>query len=94
VNRKGVCFDVVTYMAFNWRLHFSKDSVRRELEIIKEELHCNAVRISGSDMGRLSTAAELAMKQGLEVWFCPTILDRSRKKPAATLAWRRRQSKQ
>jgi hypothetical protein len=77
MNRKGVCYDVGTYMAFNWRPHFSKDSVRRELEIIKEELHCNAVRISGSDVGRLSTAAELAMEQGLEVWFCPTIWDRS-----------------
>ena len=77
MNRKGVCYDVGTYMAFNWRPHFSKDSVRRELEIIREDLHCNAVRVSGSDMGRLSTAAELALEQGLEVWFCPTIWDRS-----------------
>jgi hypothetical protein len=81
---KGVCYDVGTVMAFNWRPHFSKDSVRRELEIIKEDLHCNAVKISGWDISRLSTAAELAMEQGLEVWFCPTIIDRS---PEETLRY-------
>jgi hypothetical protein len=63
-------------MGFNWRPHFERDEVRRELQIIKEDLHCNAVRISGLDLGRLSLAARHAMENGLEVWFYPALWDR------------------
>jgi hypothetical protein len=76
MNRKGVCYDVGSYMAFNWRPHFDGEEVRRELEIIKDDLHCNAVRISGHDLGRLSLAARHALENGLEVWFYPTLWDR------------------
>jgi len=76
MNRKGVCYDVGSYMAFNWRPHFESQEVRRELQIIKEDLHCNAVRISGLDLGRLSLAARTAMEYGLEVWFYPALWDR------------------
>ena len=43
-----------------------------ELEIIKKDLHCNAVKINGSDIGRLATSSRMALEQGLEVWFSPT----------------------
>jgi len=76
VNRKGVCYDVGSYMAFNWRPHFDGGQVRRELEIIKDDLHCNAVKITGTDLGRLSLAARHAVDSGLEVWFYPTLWDR------------------
>ena len=76
MNRKGVCYDVGSYMAFNWRPHFDPVEVRRELEIIKEDLHCNAIRISGQDLSRLSLATRDAMELGLEVWFSPTLWDR------------------
>lgn len=45
--------------------------VRREMEIIARDLHCNAVRISGSDPARIALAAEYALEHGLEVWFAP-----------------------
>ena len=84
MNRKGVCYDVGTYMAFNWRPHFDGEQVRRELEIIKDDLHCNAVKITGTDLGRLSLAARHAVESGLEVWFNPTIWDKS---PEETLLY-------
>ncbi len=74
---KGVCYDSGSYMAFNWRPDFDAAIVRRELEIIKKDLHCNAVKITGSDIGRLTTSSRAALKQGLEVWFSPTVWDKA-----------------
>jgi hypothetical protein len=45
--------------------------VERDIQVIASELHCTAVRISGADPERLSTAARLAAAAGLEVWFAP-----------------------
>src|SRR5215831_15144514 len=53
------------------REHFDADVVRSEMRVIARELHCTAVRISGAEPARLSTAAELAAAEGLEVWFAP-----------------------
>jgi len=50
---------------------FDLDQVKREMRVIAEDLHCNAVRISGGDPERLSAAAGLAAAAGLEVWFAP-----------------------
>jgi hypothetical protein len=74
---KGVSYDVGRMMGFNWRPVFDRKSVRRELEIIKNDLHCNAVRICGLGIDRLMIAAEEALVQGLEVWLSPEIWDRS-----------------
>ncbi len=51
--------------------------VRRELEIIRDDLHANAVRIVGSDVARLTAAAATALNLGLEVWFSPTYFEYS-----------------
>ena len=53
------------------RERFDADVVRTEMRVIARELHCTAVRISGGEPARLSTAAELAAAEGLEVWFAP-----------------------
>ena len=53
------------------RENFDADVVRGEMRVIARELHCTAVRISGAEPARLSTAAELAAAEGLEVWFAP-----------------------
>lgn len=47
------------------------EQMARELALIAEQLHANAVRISGKDAGRMATAAELAAERGLEVWLSP-----------------------
>ncbi len=50
---------------------FDTNIIRREMHIIKNDLHCNAVRITGGDADRLETAAKLAALEGLQVWYCP-----------------------
>lgn len=54
------------------RLRFDLDEVERELRIIRDDLHCTAVRVIGGDPERLERAATVAGDLGLEVWFSPT----------------------
>jgi hypothetical protein len=54
---------------------FDPGMVRRELAIIRDDLHCNAVQIIGGDPGRLELAAHCAAELGLEVWFSPYPLE-------------------
>ena len=84
---KGVCYDAGAVMAFNWRPHFDIPTVRRELEIIKNDLHCNTVKIDAQDIGRLTAAAHAALGQGLDVWYQPVLWDRS---PQETLEYIRK----
>lgn len=49
--------------------------VEQEMQAIAGELHCNAVRVTGQDMGRLKMAARVASSQGLDVWLSPTLHD-------------------
>jgi hypothetical protein len=51
------------------------DRVRRELTIIRDDLHCDAVHLVGGDAGRLAAAAHIAVGLGLEVWFSPYPID-------------------
>lgn len=57
------------------RQHFDPAVVRRELQIIRDDLHCNAVQIIGGDPERLELAARCAATLGLEVWFSPYPLE-------------------
>lgn len=54
---------------------FDPDVVKREMRIIRNDLHCNTVRITGGDVDRLEIAATHAAAAGLEVWFCPFTCD-------------------
>ncbi|WP_240687216.1 glycoside hydrolase family 113 [Amycolatopsis suaedae] len=47
------------------------DAVRRDLRVIREELHCNAVILIGMDIQRLMESAEYALEVGLDVWIEP-----------------------
>jgi len=72
-----VCYDVGrVMMGDDWRPRFDPETVHRELGIIKNDLHCNAVRICGLDIDRLVQASEDALAQGLEVWLSPEMWDR------------------
>ncbi|MBO7742648.1 hypothetical protein I8J29_00475 [Paenibacillus sp. MWE-103] len=87
LNRKGINYDVGTHtrgQASSSREAFEPDVVRREMEIIRRDLHCTAVRISGQDLERLTAAARFALEQGLEVWFSPAFVDADE---ARTLAY-------
>lgn len=75
---RGVCYDAGRVMlGGDWRPKFERDVVHRELEIIKNDLHCNAVRICGLDIDRLVAAGEYALSEGLEVWLSPEMWDKS-----------------
>ena len=50
---------------------FDPDVVRSEMRVIRDELYCTAVRITGGDPDRLEIAASHAVDAGLDVWFCP-----------------------
>lgn len=84
---RGVNYDVGSVMYFNWRPDFDPRTVTREVEIIKNDLHCNAIRITGLDIKRLLVATEIALMQGLEVWLMPTIWN---KKQDQTLSYTER----
>lgn len=72
MNRKGVCYDVGRVITGeNQRPDFDAQIVRRELEIIRRDLNCNAVRICGQDVERVIAAAEIALDLGLEAWLSP-----------------------
>jgi hypothetical protein len=76
VRRRGVVYDVGRAMgalSVNWRPDYSPARVRRELDIIRSDLHANAVRLGGRDPGRLLDAAEYAASIGLEVWIGPEL---------------------
>ncbi|MGA3060530.1 MAG: abortive infection protein [Candidatus Bathyarchaeia archaeon] len=84
MKRKGVSYDVGRVMGFNWRPDFDPKIVRRELEIIKNDLNCNAVRICGRNINRLIEASKYALEQGLEVWLSPEMWDKS---PQQTISY-------
>lgn len=89
MNRRGVGYDVGTIFAGpGWKIRtrpgFDARTARRELSIIRDELHCNAVRIGGHDPGRLMMAAEAALRLGLETWLSPSLQQKS---PEQTLRY-------
>jgi hypothetical protein len=63
MKRRGVCYDAGRVMwGQNWRPDFSAAAARRELAIIRDDLHCDAVRICGEDLDRLTMAGEQALE--------------------------------
>ncbi|RSM45268.1 hypothetical protein DMA12_14685 [Amycolatopsis balhimycina DSM 5908] len=73
---KGIAYD--TGFVRNGQIsreRFGPDVVRRELAIIRDDLHCNAVHLVGGDPERLELAARCAAELGLEVWFSPYPLE-------------------
>lgn len=69
---KGINYDTGFFNAgTSTHEPFDGEVVRREMRVIRDDLHCTAVRITGGDPGRLELAARHAADAGLEVWFCP-----------------------
>ncbi|MEU8820413.1 hypothetical protein [Actinoplanes sp. NPDC048796] len=65
---------------------FDLRQVARELSIIRADLHCTAVRITGGDPERIEAAAAIALREGLEVWFSPYPLELSERAMLALFA--------
>ncbi len=83
---KGVCYDVGRRYnrVFVTRQVFDPALTRRELRIIRDALHGNAVRFQGTDISRLITATADALDLGLRVWLAPELFQRSQE---ATLSY-------
>lgn len=96
---KGVNYDVGrVLMGQQQRPIFDTRLIHRELEIIHNDLHCNAVKIQGCEIARVMAAAEDALRQGLDVWIAPELFEHSQDETfaytveAAVAAERLRQS--
>ena len=76
---RGINYDVgIDFHEGNLsRPAFDPSVVRRELTIIRDDLHCNAVRVSGTDPDRLIETTRIGLDMGLEVWLSPQWHDRS-----------------
>ena len=73
---KGMTYDTGFVRAGQYsRPDFDREVIERELTIIRDDLHCNAVQIIGGDPERLEQAAGQAAELGLEVWFSPYPLE-------------------
>jgi hypothetical protein len=76
VRAKGITYDTgFVRDGRNSVQRFDPELVRRELAIIRDDLHCNAVQVVGGEPHRLELAAHAAAELGLEVWFSPYPLD-------------------
>ncbi|MEU9201441.1 hypothetical protein [Streptomyces sp. NPDC048332] len=68
----GITYDTgFTTAGTTTREPFDPAVVRREMRIIRDELGCDAVRVTGGDRDRLETAARHAADAQLEVWYSP-----------------------
>ena len=73
---KGITYDTGFFHAgVSTHEPFDSIVVKREMRIIHDDLHCNAVRITGGSADRLEVAAAHAVEAGLEVWFSPFTCD-------------------
>ena len=76
MRRTGISYDTgFVRNGVSSREPFYPEVVGRELRVIRDDLHCDAVRIMGGDPQRLESAATYAAELGLEVWFSPYPLD-------------------
>ncbi len=81
MQHQGIHYDTGTtfrgpgYAVSTRRADLDMSEVRRELEIIRDDLHANAVRVGGSDIARLTATTDVALELGLEVWFSPAFFE-------------------
>ncbi len=87
IRQRGMVYDVGRSMgslSMNWRPDYTEPLMRRELDVIRDGLHANAVRLGGRDLRRLLTAADYAASIGLDVWLGPELWNAT---PRRTLAY-------
>src|SRR5215472_3131125 len=81
MRRRGMIYDTGTVFSgpgykVPTRKKLDLATAERELQIVRDDLHCNAVRLVGSYPDRLARVTERALALGLEVWLSPTPLGR------------------
>ncbi|MGW3736984.1 hypothetical protein [Streptomyces sp. NPDC005148] len=69
---RGIHYDTgLFFLGKQSRPSFDPRVVEREIRIIAEDLHCNAIRVIGDDPDRIDVAAQYAAAAGLQVWYSP-----------------------
>lgn len=74
---RGIAYDTGTNY---WpgqlsRQIWNRTAVHEEMHVIRDQLHCNAISILGTNIQRLEQAATAAFSQGLQVWMQPRLFD-------------------
>jgi hypothetical protein len=91
MRRRGVTYDTGTVFSgpgykIPTRPKLDLATAERELQIARDDLHCNAVRLGGSYPDRLVRVAERALALGLEVWLSPALFGRPPEETLRALA--------
>ena len=76
---KGMNYDVGIQFEFGNPVtvnnHFSEERMKKDFDIIKNELGCTAVRLSGTDVDEIIRGSELVLQAGLDCWVSPHYID-------------------
>ena len=75
---RGVIYDAGTVFGRGQRItrrHLDERVMRRELEVIRDELHATHVRVVASEPARLGTVAAAVAQAGLGLWYSPVVFD-------------------
>src|ERR1700679_1719469 len=84
---KGVTYDIGTeYSPGQFTVNnLSAETIASDMKSIKEQLHCNSVRLYGKETDKLIQAADIALQTGLDVWLSPRLVDADVKETIAAL---------
>ena len=74
---RGICYDAGVRYEKDWwsRTRWRLPDVERDLRVIRDELHCNAVSVIATSTQRLAEAGEIASGLGLHTWLQPRPFD-------------------
>jgi hypothetical protein len=75
---KGVIYDVgLEYWPGQPMRNLTGEIMKKEFELIKNELGCNAIGFHGSFNSKLIEATKVALKVGLDVWIFPRYINKT-----------------
>ena len=87
LSQRGINYDVGTEWQFgDSRLVWNDELMRHEIDAIRDDLHCNAVLVHGTDTGRLIQTATHALERGLIVWVQPRLMNAQQSTVVANLS--------
>ncbi|MEV0179860.1 abortive phage infection protein [Streptomyces sp. NPDC050625] len=76
--RRGLCHRGVVYTVGDGETPgtaFSTARMRKDIRVIRDELHADTVEVTGDGVERLTATAAEAAERGLHIWLQPTLGD-------------------
>lgn len=71
---KGVNYDTGTHFdPSRLSVEWDRATMQRDVNVIRDELHCNTISFFGAEIGRLTEAAAFAAEKGMHVWIQPRL---------------------